>query len=302
MRALIALSFIGILPVGLQAQDPLRPHSPETLAAVLRYMDYDVSMPLNAQVVSTEMVLGFRREKIVFTGAHGDRVPGFLAVPEGSTPAPVVLLVHAGASSKDSWWVPDGYESAVPLTQGLLEAGFALLALDAQYHGERAAAIDYVPIVTLYFENEWWASFRTIVSETVADYRRALDYLTTREDVDASRVGAVGQSLGGMIALDLAAADDRVTTVVAGSAAVAAPWLFPLTSHNASSALTTQAVLLMAGSRDQMIEEAWTQRLYSLIPSSEKRVVVLDSEHRLGEEYIPLALQWIAAHLQPSER
>jgi len=54
--------------------------------------------------------------------------------------------MHAGASSKDAWWSPSGYERAADLTRGLLESGYAVFAIDAQYHGERAVTIDYVPI------------------------------------------------------------------------------------------------------------------------------------------------------------
>ena len=48
--------------------------------------------------------------------------------------------------------------------------------------------------------------------DTVWDLMRLLDYLSTRDDVDTSRVGATGISLGGMHAWLWAAADERVTS------------------------------------------------------------------------------------------
>ena len=47
--------------------------------------------------------------------------------------------------------------------------------------------------------------------DSVYDCSRVLDYLETRADADCSRVGAFGNSLGGMIIPLLAAADSRLT-------------------------------------------------------------------------------------------
>ena len=40
--------------------------------------------------------------------------------------------------------------------------------------------------------------------------RRAIDYLVTRRDLDATRIGATGRSGGGMTTFFLAALDDRI--------------------------------------------------------------------------------------------
>ena len=45
------------------------------------------------------------------------------------------------------------------------------------------------------------------------DVSRALDYLASRPDVDATRMGASGVSMGGMIAWFAAAADERLAAV-----------------------------------------------------------------------------------------
>jgi dienelactone hydrolase len=49
----------------------------------------------------------------------------------------------------------------------------------------------------------------------VRDDRVALDYLCTRSEVDAARIGATGMSMGSTRAWWLAAVDDRVAAVVA---------------------------------------------------------------------------------------
>lgn len=298
MRPFLIIAFIALTPPTLDAQDPLEPHPAETLLAVLSFLDYDETIPIDSPVVATDRPLGFVREKIVFRGARGDRVPSFLALPNGDGPFPVIFLLHAGGSSKEAWWSPTGYERALELTQGLLESGYAVFAMDGKSHGERTSSIDYVPIRTWYFENEWWASFRTMIVESVADYRRALDYLRTRPELDTSRVGAVGQSMGGITAICLTAADSRITTVVAGSAALAPAWLYPITPVNFSGGLQGRALLLISASNDALVEAGWTERLYSLVESPSKRLVTLEAGHQLPEAYVPLALGWIREHLR----
>ena len=71
MRHLLILASVAIVcSAGMvQAQTrELRPLSSETLDAVLTFLDVDASVPLDAHVVEVGEVLGFRREKIVFTG------------------------------------------------------------------------------------------------------------------------------------------------------------------------------------------------------------------------------------------
>lgn len=293
MRTFVFVGLISLAPGLAYGQDPLEPHSPVALAAVLSFVDYDETVPFNAQVVDSDVALGFARETLVFTGGHGDRVPSYLSVPSGSGPFPVVLLLHGGASSKEAWWRPDGVENGFGITRGLLEAGYAVFALDSQNHGGRSANIDFVPFRTLFFNNEWWASFRRTVTESVADYRRALDYLATRPGLDVAEVSVVGMSMGGITALYLAAADARIETVIAGSAGLAQEWLFPITPANLSPALATKRVLLVGGSNDPLVETKWHERLHRLIDSSEKRLVILESGHQLPDEWQELSLQWI---------
>ena len=71
-------------------------------------------------------------------------MPGYLAIPKtGSPPYPCVLQLHSGGGSKSIFWDTPSRSKEDQLTQGLLAAGYAVLALDAQYHGERIADNDY---------------------------------------------------------------------------------------------------------------------------------------------------------------
>jgi hypothetical protein len=54
--------------------------------------------------------------------------------------------------------------------------------------------------------------------QTVLDNRQVLDYLVTRPEVDANRIGALGLSLGGIKACLVAASDPRIKCAVLGLA------------------------------------------------------------------------------------
>jgi len=144
-----------------------QPLGDEALRAVLRFFEYDQSVPLDARIVSRAEIDGHLREKIVFTGGRGVRIPGYLALPVvGEPPYPIVLALHGGNFSKESWWQAESFEHGGVLTQAVIDSGVAVLALDAQHHGERAANNDYLPIGEMYFEHAWFARYRDLLVES----------------------------------------------------------------------------------------------------------------------------------------
>ena len=115
--------------------------------------------------------------------------------------------------TKDRWWSDDTWPQGGRLTKALAAEGIAALVLDTQFHGERAGAIGYQPVEE-YVCPLCSNARREMTIETVVDYRRALDYLATREDLDRKRVGAIGFSMGGLMTFALSAIDDRVRAIV----------------------------------------------------------------------------------------
>jgi dipeptidyl aminopeptidase/acylaminoacyl peptidase len=101
----------------------------------------------------------------------------------------------------------------------------------------------------------------------IADAKAAIDYVMTRDDVDPSRVGLYGLSLGGTIGLAAAAEDERVRAVVSvatfstwkGVAGDHAPvlgrWLIPPGRDAVDSAarLGDRPLLLLHGTSDDIV-------------------------------------------------
>jgi len=113
----------------------------------------------------------------------------------------------ADGRTKEDWLKDDNYINGGLMRKALLDAGYSILALDAATHGERAHEIDFqhvnlfddpkAPARCNYF------TFAEIAIQTVKDYRRALDFMSERGEVDMSRVGLLGYSMGGMDAFYL---------------------------------------------------------------------------------------------------
>jgi len=81
----------------------------------------------------------------------------------------------------------------------LANLGFGVLEFDFRGYGESQGQRGHV-----------------IPSEQVADIRGVLDWLESHPRIDATRMGVIGSSLGGSIAIMAAAADLRIKACVAG--------------------------------------------------------------------------------------
>ena len=100
----------------------------EAAQALLQIYDNDRTIPLETRIVERVEKDATVREKIVFRGAQGFLVPGYLQYPVGKAgPFPCVLLLHGWSGSKDHWWVDGNYISGGNVRRALLETGHAIL-------------------------------------------------------------------------------------------------------------------------------------------------------------------------------
>ncbi len=193
----ILLAFILTAAVCLAA-DP-KPAAPFKV-------DHQAPLKAEAKVVGTEK--NFTKYRIEFNGIEGDRVPGHLYLPKeicGRVPA--VLVQHGVGDKKHAKYI-------VECCRMLTARGIIALAIDAPERGERKRPGKDGPVMwNLPAVRRWF-------QQHCGDYSRALDYLATRSDVDARRLGYVGFSWGAITGVTFAAHDNRVramTSVVGGS-------------------------------------------------------------------------------------
>ena len=84
------------------------------------------------------------------------------------------------------------------------------------YKGFAAALAEsgYVTIATDVGQHEVYETGRTLMGERLWDVRRCVDYLESMPEVDKTAIGCAGLSLGGEMAMWLAAMDERVAACV----------------------------------------------------------------------------------------
>jgi pimeloyl-ACP methyl ester carboxylesterase len=139
----------------------------------------------------------YREKDVTFAGSSdGVELAGTLTVPCGPGPFPAVLLV-AGSGPLNRDEEIFGHRPFAALADHLARRGLAVLRYDKRGVGKSTG--DFAQATTLDFAR---------------DAISAGDFLATRPEVEAERVGAVGHSEGGMIVPTLAAKRPKTAFIV----------------------------------------------------------------------------------------
>ena len=177
--------------------------------------------PLNARITGTLKKNGFRVEKIVYESMPGFYVTGCLFIPEGikrKAPAVLNLIGHEQESFRA--------ELDQVIILNLVKKGFIVFTIDPLGQGEhvqyfdpeiKLSSIGYSVIEHCYFGNQCFLSGSSSARYFIWDGIRAIDYLTTRKEVDAERIGVTGFSGGGTVTSYLGAFDERVKVAIPSS-------------------------------------------------------------------------------------
>ena len=165
--------------------------------------------PLNPQVVGDLKGEGYRAEKIIFESQPKHYVTAVIFLPLTKGPFPAVA-VPAGHSQ-------DGKVSNQRVCILLAMNGIAAMCYDPIGQGERIQIIDQKgkALFKMTEEHTLLGSTSMLLGRGTASYRiwdglRALDYLASRSDIDAKRLGVTGCSGGGTLSSYLMALDERV--------------------------------------------------------------------------------------------
>lgn len=172
---------------------------------------------LNPACTDTLYRDGYVIEKVVFESRPRFHVTSNLYLPEnrdGSVPGVLFFCGHADTGKGAHLY----QQACIDLARD----GFVVLAVDPLGQGERHQfydpETDEIPRRNT-VEHTYIGHRCTLAGENVARYFvwdaiRALDYLATRPEVDADRIGATGNSGGGLQTAYLMLADDRLAAAM----------------------------------------------------------------------------------------
>ena len=162
---------------------------------------------LAPQVQAMPATNGLAQFRFEFNAEKGQRVPGVLLKAEDSQGRrPVVIAMHGTGGSK---------QNMLALCRKLATNGFVAVAIDARHHGERIRSGKGTEEYNAAIARAWRdGREHPFYYDTVWDVMRLVDYLKTRRDVDAKRIGLIGISKGGIETYLAAAADRRIAVAV----------------------------------------------------------------------------------------
>jgi dienelactone hydrolase len=140
-------------------------------------------------------------------------VPAYLVRPKntvGRLPAVLYNHAHGGdyALGKDELIRGRDLLQNPPYADALTRLGYIALCVDAWAFGARSGRTE-----SAIFKHMLWNG-QVMWGMMVYDSLRALDYLVSRPDVDANRLGTLGLSMGSTMAWWLAALDTRIKVCV----------------------------------------------------------------------------------------
>jgi hypothetical protein len=130
-----------------------------------------------------------------------------------STPSPAIILLPISGG---------GYEIENHFAHYFARHGFAVVLvhrIDVRTVAHKASAI-----------NEW-------LKQNLANQKQVLDWMQTREEIDPSRIGVFGISMGGIQAALLAPMDPRISAAIFGLAAGDIPFVL---AHSSEKSIARQ--------------------------------------------------------------
>jgi len=236
--------------------------------------------PLKAEERLLEEKEHHTLHQVEFNGIAGDRVIGHLYLPKAlKGRRPAALVQHGIGDKKQSAYI-------TATCRMLVARGVVALAIDAPNRGERRQpGKESVSILDPASVHEW---FR----QHCGDYSRALDYLATRSEVDAGRLGYIGFSWGAITGITFAAHDTRVKALasiggggnfggylgLAGFSGHGKQAPASLDPAHHIAAFAPRPLLLLNGKRDIIVPPAFASALHKAAGEG-SRVEWHDTDH-----------------------
>jgi lysophospholipase L1-like esterase/dienelactone hydrolase len=207
------------VPLSARAWDQAKPDVKAKVVASLGDLPPRPANP-KAHLVSAEIRNGYKLERLRLDNGVDGVMSAMMLIPDGlKGPTPTILWLHSSSFDHTQLLQPNTNGGEEPLGITFVKRGWVVFAPDAAWYGDRAGQgpagareltreqMDSLHKYHLWFGRTLWGMF-------VRDDQVALDYLCTRPEVDAKKIGATGMSMGSTRSWWLAAVDERIASVV----------------------------------------------------------------------------------------
>ncbi len=279
----------------------------------------------------TERHDGFTLEHLTLDLNGIEPVPAILLLPdERPRPAPGLLYIHWHGGNYDTGKeeLLHGRPVLEPLAPVLASQGIVALAIDSWCFGERMAdREDGRRGEEDTFKAMLWRG-QVLFGMMMFDEWQALNVLASREEVDASRLGAFGMSMGATKAWWLAALDERVRCCIDlccltdfdalidhrhlsghGIYYYVPRLLKHFAAHEINELIVPRARLSLNGTRDPLTPPEGVDRirdhiepLYALFDRPDAcRIERFDAQHEQTPAMCPIIHDWLERYLVRGE-
>ncbi len=202
------------------------------------------------------------RTTVSFDSA-GIEIAAHLYLPDtpAAGPRPALVVGHPGTGVKE--------QTSGTYAQLMAERGFVTLAFDAAYQGESGG-------LPRGLEDP---------AQRVEDFKAAVSYLTSRDEVDAERIGLLGICASGSYSLAATGGDHRVRAVATVSTAEPARQ-FRLGADGTQDPAVFQALLDAAAAARSTAARGEDPGVMTMFPETAEQAGALGGEHGIeGFEY-----------------
>lgn len=172
--------------------------------------------PVNARITKTIYKSGYRVEHIIYESQPGYYVTASLFIPDKLESEKAPAIIYCSGHSET------GYRAYQNVLINLVKKKFIVFAFDPIGQGERLqyynpetgkSSFKWPSYEHSYAGAQFFLTGNTIAGNFIWDGIRAVDYLLTRKEVDAGRIGITGRSGGGTLSAFIGAFDERINAV-----------------------------------------------------------------------------------------
>ncbi len=288
-------------PVNLSEQtDPrkIKPVNDDIFKVYLELFSYDPA-DLNSQVeYHTESPGGWIREKVSYDAPYGgERITAYLFLPQNVTPPYQTVIYFPGsasASMSTSDQLEEYYEFPMFLSY-LVRNGRAVLWPVYKGTFERGKP----ELAAIHAGNESHA-FTEFMVQVIKDFRRSVDYLHTRADIDTGKIAFYGMSWGGWFGTVIPAVEDRLALNILVGGGLNASGRPEVNAINYVSRVTIPT-LMLNGIYDRWIDQEIRPMAELLgTPPEHKQIIFYETDHIPPKaEYIRETLAWLDKYFGP---
>lgn len=275
-------------------------------------------VPLAPSVIERVDCGAFERLKIGYYAEEGDCVPAYLLIPKGRTCLPAVYCHHQHAGqyhlgkSEVAGLAGDPDQA---FGAELARRGYAVLAPDAiafeeRNWSDRPGHAQYFELTTRLVRGQ------TLLAKVLHDVSVGVDYLCSLPEVDPGRIGFLGHSYGGRMAIWATAFDSRIRASVSNCGCVGyrdslarhvgiqaefcVPGVMELGDIEDIVSLIAPRALYLSAAADDKYSRG-VQRIYqtakAVFPAGRLAYRVWDGGHAFTKEMRHAAYQFLDDHL-----